>query len=92
MSFSAGSLVVGSSFLWFGANPLTASLGVLNYLLYSFAYTPLKRHHIANTWVGAIVGGIPPIMGWAACTGTLDPGMFKKIVFIPGFFWSFEEI
>jgi len=76
MSFSMGSLVTGSSLLWFGVNPLTAGLGVLNYFLYGYVYTPVKRTHISNTWVGAIVGAIPPMMGWAACTGSLDAGAF----------------
>lgn len=52
-------------------NPLTAALGALNIYLYAFVYTPMKRRHIANTWVGAVVGALPPLMGWAACTGTL---------------------
>ncbi|CAO1614649.1 unnamed protein product [Sympodiomycopsis kandeliae] len=52
-------------------NPLTAFLGGLNIWLYAFVYTPMKRRHIANTWVGAIVGALPPLMGWSACTSTL---------------------
>ena len=55
-------------------NPLTACLGFANMLLYAMVYTPLKRITIANTWVGALVGAIPPVMGWTACMGTLDPG------------------
>ena len=55
-------------------NPLTAALGTANILLYTMAYTPMKRISILNTWVGAVVGAIPPIMGWAACTGSLDSG------------------
>jgi len=74
--FSLGSLSLGSTILWLGANPLTAGLGFLNYILYAFVYTPLKRVHISNTWAGAIVGAIPPMMGWAACTGSLEPGAF----------------
>jgi protoheme IX farnesyltransferase len=31
----------------------------------------MKRVSIVNTWVGSIVGAIPPLIGWAACTGTL---------------------
>ena len=56
------------------ANPLTAALGIGNLLLYAAIYTPLKQVHPINTWVGAIVGAIPPLMGWAAATGSLDPG------------------
>lgn len=52
-------------------NPLTALLGLSNIMLYAFVYTPMKRTSIANTWVGAVVGALPPLMGWAACTGTL---------------------
>lgn len=56
------------------ASPLAAALGAANFLLYTAVYTPLKRVTIANTWVGAVVGGIPPLMGWAAATGSLAPG------------------
>ena len=45
-------------------------------VLYTMVYTPLKRLSIANTWVGSLVGAIPPLMGWAACTGHLDAGAF----------------
>jgi len=41
----------------------------LNIVLYAGAYTPLKRVSVVNTWIGAIVGGIPPLMGWAAAAG-----------------------
>lgn len=32
----------------------------------------MKRYHIGCTWVGAIVGAIPPLMGYTASTGKLD--------------------
>jgi protoheme IX farnesyltransferase len=34
----------------------------------------MKQITIFNTWVGAVVGAIPPLMGWAAAAGQLDPG------------------
>lgn len=34
----------------------------------------MKRKSILNTWVGAIVGAIPPLMGWAASSSLLHPG------------------
>ena len=43
-------------------NPLTVALGLGNIVLYTLVYTPMKRTSIANTWVGAVVGAIPPIM------------------------------
>lgn len=33
----------------------------------------MKRRHVSCTWFGAIVGAIPPIMGYTAATNTIDP-------------------
>ncbi len=43
-------------------NGLTAALGAANIGLYAGVYTPL------------MVGAVPPLMGWAAAAGRLDPG------------------
>lgn len=45
-----------------------------NVFLYAGIYTPMKQLHYLNTWVGAIVGAIPPAMGWAAAGGPATPG------------------
>uniref|UniRef100_A0A023GCS8 Protoheme IX farnesyltransferase, mitochondrial n=1 Tax=Amblyomma triste TaxID=251400 RepID=A0A023GCS8_AMBTT len=74
VGFAVGTATVGVWLLAAGANGLTALLGGANLVLYTCAYTPLKRCSIANTWLGSVVGAIPPLMGWAACTGTLDAG------------------
>lgn len=51
-----------------------AVLGVSNMVLYAGVYTALKPVSVTNTWVGAVVGAIPPIMGYAAATQVvLDP-------------------
>ncbi len=68
----AGMIGVGS--LYFGVNPTVAFLGGLNIVLYAGVYTPMKRISVLNTWVGAIVGGIPPLMGWAAAAGQSATG------------------
>lgn len=54
-------------------NPVAGSLGALNIVLYAGVYTSLKRKSIINTWVGSVVGGIPPLIGWVACGGRLLP-------------------
>jgi len=64
--------VSGFTLLAQNVNILTASLGVMNLFLYSFIYTPMKRFNILNTWIGSIVGAIPPIMGYTAATGRID--------------------
>ncbi|KAM6174558.1 protoheme IX farnesyltransferase, mitochondrial [Erethizon dorsatum] len=74
VSFAACCAVPGVALLTWGVNPLTGALGIFNIFLYTCCYTPLKRMSIANTWVGAVVGAIPPVMGWTAATGSLDAG------------------
>ncbi|CAF0754816.1 unnamed protein product [Rotaria sordida] len=72
--FAAVTLISGVTILTLGCNPLTGILGLSNFLLYTCIYTPMKRKHIINTWIGSIVGAIPPVMGWTACTGSIDSG------------------
>lgn len=74
IGFALCSGVAGASLLYYGCNGLTAVLGVSNLMLYTMVYTPMKRFSIINTWVGAIVGAVPPLMGWAACAGDLGAG------------------
>ncbi|OMJ29357.1 Protoheme IX farnesyltransferase, mitochondrial [Smittium culicis] len=74
MTFAACMGVAGTTSLFYFVNPITGILGLSNIILYAFIYTPMKRMSIANTWVGAVVGAIPPLMGWTAVTGVIDPG------------------
>ncbi len=53
-------------------NVLTALLGASTLWIYLFIYTPLKRVTWLNTAVGAVPGGLPPLMGWAAARGELS--------------------
>ena len=76
LSFAAVAGVAGVSTLYAGCGAWTAGLGAANLVLYTSVYTPMKRYHIANTWVGSVVGAIPPVMGWTAATGTPDAGEF----------------
>jgi len=72
--------VLGGGFLWFGCNPTTAALGLGNLVLYAAIYTPMKRFSVINTWVGAVVGGVTPLMGWTATGGSLWPTWDQPIV------------
>ncbi|XP_023037250.1 protoheme IX farnesyltransferase, mitochondrial isoform X2 [Drosophila willistoni] len=74
VGFAVASAITGLGILYFGVNSLTALLGAGNFFLYTSIYTPMKRFSIMNTWIGSIVGALPPLMGWAGCTGSLDPG------------------
>lgn len=64
--FAIATGIFGTGVLWYGVNPTTAILGASNIAIYAFAYTFTKRIHPVNTWVGAVVGAIPPLMGWCA--------------------------
>nr|ACF79876.1 unknown [Zea mays] len=64
--------VAGTALLAWKANGLAAGLAASNLVLYAFVYTPLKQIHPVNTWVGAIVGAIPPLLGWAAASTELS--------------------
>lgn len=72
--FAGAAGIVGAGGLWFGVNPTVAFLGGLNIFLYAGVYTPMKRISVLNTWAGAIVGSIPPLMGWAAAAGQSATG------------------
>lgn len=89
VGFAATCAVVGVPLLALNVNPLTAALGAGNLALYTMVYTPLKRITIYNTWVGSVVGAIPPMMGWAACTGGLEPGSWLLAGIL--FAWQFPH-
>ncbi|KAM3584094.1 Protoheme IX farnesyltransferase, mitochondrial [Umbelopsis sp. WA50703] len=81
--------IVGTGMLYTMVNPLTAALGALNIFIYTGIYTPMKRASIANTWAGAVVGGIPPMMGWAAVTNSLDLGAWILGAYV--YAWQFPH-
>eukprot|EP00980_Cylindrotheca_fusiformis_P000222 scaffold52_cov183-Cylindrotheca_fusiformis.AAC.1 len=61
--------ISGASILALGTDPVTTALGIGNIGLYAGLYTYMKPRSIYNTWLGAVVGAIPPVMGWTAATG-----------------------
>jgi protoheme IX farnesyltransferase len=70
----ASMCVVGVTYLWFAANPMSAYLAAATVLIYLFFYTPLKRKTSFCTIVGAVSGAIPPVIGWTAARPSLDLG------------------
>jgi protoheme IX farnesyltransferase len=78
--------ITGVLFLALTVNLLTAFLVLLAAFLYVLVYTPMKRFTWLNTSVGAIPGAIPPLAGWAAATGHLEPRAW--ILFVMLFIWQ----
>ena len=83
--------------LWWGANLLAAGLALLGTLIYVFVYTVwLKRTTPQNIVIGGAAGAIPPLVGWAAATGTLDLTAFALFAVIffwtPPHFWALAQV
>ncbi|XP_045491173.1 protoheme IX farnesyltransferase, mitochondrial [Colias croceus] len=89
IGFAAVTSATGLGILYLGVNPLTAALGAANLVLYTSIYTPMKRMSILNTWLGSVVGAIPPLMGWAGCSGSLDMGALVLGIIL--FSWQFPH-
>ena len=81
--------LAGAVDLYFTAGFLSAALGVLTCVSYLLAYTPLKKRTVWATAIGAFPGAIPPMIGWAAATGTLDRGAW--LLFAILFLWQFPH-
>jgi protoheme IX farnesyltransferase len=68
------------------AGPLAALVALVTWASYLFLYTPLKPRTSFSTVVGAFPGALPPVIGWAAARGTLEPGAF--VLFAILFLWQ----
>jgi heme o synthase len=64
----------------------TIALGLLALVAYVLVYTPLKQRTHWATWVGALPGALPVLMGWTAATGRVDGSGI--LVFSVLFFWQ----
>ncbi len=76
-----------------GVNLLTAVLTFFSLIGYSVIYTLyLKRATPQNIVIGGAAGAAPPVLGWAAVTGTVDPHalLLFLIIFVwtPPHFWA----
>jgi heme o synthase len=68
-------------------NPLAAALSFGGFLGYVFVYTIwLKRRTPQNIVIGGAAGAVPPLVGWAAVTGSVSAT--AVILFFIVFFWT----
>src|ERR1035441_10440961 len=84
-----GCTLAGLSFLELSltVNVLAAALSFSGFLGYVFVYTVwLKRRTPQNIVIGGAAGAIPPLVGWAAVTGSVS-GTAVLLFFIV-FFWT----
>lgn len=86
LAFGWALSLAGTAWLAIGTNLLTAALGAATIFSYLGLYTPLKRRSSLCTLVGALPGALPPVMGWAAASGKLEPAALS--IFLVLFFWQ----
>jgi heme o synthase len=73
--------------LTLAVNVLAASLALSGFLGYVFVYTMwLKRSTPQNIVIGGAAGAVPPLVGWSAVTGTLDPTALYLFAIV--FYWT----
>lgn len=85
--FSAVLCLAGSAVLYEGANPLTMWLTFATFIGYAVIYTVvLKPLTPQNIVIGGASGAMPPVLGWAAMTGSVGPEAL--ILFLIIFLWT----
>jgi protoheme IX farnesyltransferase len=88
--FGFGISAAGTVYLLAAVNAVTGLLAVFTLAIYLWIYTPLKRKTTLCTLVGAIPGAMPPLIGWAAATGSLTSAS-AWILYSVLFFWQFPH-
>ena len=87
LAFGFGLGVLGLGYMALTmTRPLATVLTGVTFASYVFIYTPLKRKTTLNTLIGAVPGALPPVIGWTALTGTIDP--MALALFLIVFFWQ----
>jgi protoheme IX farnesyltransferase len=84
--FGAGLTAAGLVVLALGVGWLATLVTAATFVLYIFAYTPLKLRTALCTIVGAIPGALPPVTGWAAARDDLALGAW--VLFGILFLWQ----
>ncbi|TAK75254.1 MAG: protoheme IX farnesyltransferase [Gammaproteobacteria bacterium] len=85
--------IVGFGILYYGVNHLTALLTFLAAIGYAGVYSLyLKRATSQNIVIGGLAGAMPPLLGWTAVSGQLDPEGWLLVLIIfswtPAHFWA----
>jgi protoheme IX farnesyltransferase len=72
--FGVSLSVAGVVYLLVAVNALTSLLAALTLMSYLLVYTPLKRKTPLCTFVGAVPGAMPTLIGWAAASDSIGSG------------------
>jgi len=72
--FGVGLAAAGLLLLAWRTNWLAAALALATLAIYLVIYTPMKRRSSLATFVGAVPGALPPLIGWTAAHGSVASG------------------
>jgi protoheme IX farnesyltransferase len=87
LSFGCALALLSLLELSLAVNPLAAGLSFAGFLGYVLVYTVwLKRRSPQNIVIGGAAGAVPPLVGWAAVTGSVSGTAL--ILFFIVFFWT----
>lgn len=81
-------ITVGSVLLYFSSNFTALQLGLLTLIWYNGIYTKLKQKTAFAVVPGAVIGALPPIIGWAAAGGDI----FNPVILVVAFFFFMWQI
>ena len=87
--FGVSLALAGAAYLRIEVNGLACLLAIITLATYLFIYTPLKRVTPLCILVGAFPGAMPPLIGWAAVHGRLDPQVWVLYGIV--FLWQFPH-
>ncbi len=76
----------GLAVLAWKSGATACGLTAFTFASYLLVYTPMKRFSPLSTWVGALPGALPPVIGWTAAGGALDAG--AGALFAIQFLWQ----
>ncbi|WP_318412352.1 heme o synthase [Photobacterium leiognathi] len=90
--FAASLMLIGFALLMM-LNALTAWLTMASLVGYALIYTVWLKHATPqNIVIGGLAGAAPPLLGWTAVTGQLDPHAFLLVMLVfawtPPHFWA----
>jgi len=86
LAFAVACGLGGLVALLLAVNLATTMLATLALGSYVWLYTPLKRHSPWALHVGAVPGAVPPVIGWAAMTGSVDAAAMSLFAIL--FVWQ----
>lgn len=89
LAFGVALSIAGFAELAWFVNLLSGLLGMATLASYLFLYTPLKQRSWLSTTVGAFPGAMPPMIGFAAASGTLTREAW--VLFAILFLWQFPH-